>query len=267
MRQASSAISTAEAHKSDMRSDHLTLAQQRRYARQIMLTEVGEAGQRKLLNAKVLIVGAGGLGAPLITYLAAAGVGQLGIVDDDRVELSNLARQIIHETGDVGRLKVESAADRIAELNPDVKAVCLPVAITAENADTLIAPYDIVADGSDNFATRFAVNAACLRAKKPLVTAAVRGFSGQVMTVTTTSACYACLVHANAPEANHCKESGVMGALAGMMGAAQALEVTRVILGIPALVGKIAVVDGKTHEQRLITLPRDPDCPVCSSVL
>lgn len=245
----------------------LTLEQQRRYARQIMLSELGEAGQQKLLNARVIIIGAGGLGSPLITYLAAAGVGHLGIVDDDRVELSNLARQIVHETGDIGRLKVESAADRIHELNPDITVTPYPFAATAENLAELVTNYDIVADGSDNFQTRFAVNAACVKAKKLLVSAAISGFSGQLMTVAPGSACYQCVVHEDAPEANSCKETGVVGPLAGMVGAAQALEVTRAILGIPALIGKMMVCDGKTHQQRLVKLTRDGDCPACGSVL
>jgi adenylyltransferase/sulfurtransferase len=147
------------------------LDQQRRYARQIMLPEIGEAGQDKLLAARVLVVGAGGLGSALISYLAAAGVGHLGIIDDDRVELSNLGRQIIHETGDIGRLKVESARDRVAELNPDISVDIYPFAITAENAEEIIRSYEIVADGCDNFASRFAVNAACVKLGIPLVSA------------------------------------------------------------------------------------------------
>ena len=245
----------------------LSLEQQRRYARQILLKEVGEAGQLALLQARVLVIGAGGLGSGLISYLATTGVGSLGIVDDDRVELSNLARQILHETGDIGRLKVESATDRIEELNPQVKVTTYPYALTAENAADLIRPYDIVADGSDNFATRFAVNAACVALEKTLVTAAISGFSGQIMTVANHSACYQCLVHPDAPEANHCKESGVIGPLAGVMGAMQALEVVRIILGKPALINRLAVFDGITHQQRLVDITRDTDCTVCGKRL
>jgi molybdopterin/thiamine biosynthesis adenylyltransferase len=241
----------------------LTLEQKRRYARQIMLPEIGEAGQEQLLRARVLIVGAGGLGSSLITYLAAAGIGHLGIIDDDRVELSNLARQIIHETGDIGRLKVESAADRIHELNPDVAVEIYPFALSEKNAAKLVAKYDIIADGCDNFETRFIVNAACVKAEKPLVSAAISGFSGQVMTIAPGSPCYQCVVHPAAPDANTCKESGVIGSLAGIIGAAQALEVTRTVLGFPALAGKLTIFDGKTHQQRLVTIARDPDCSVC----
>jgi molybdopterin/thiamine biosynthesis adenylyltransferase len=237
--------------------------QQRRYVRQTMLSEIGEAGQQKLLNAKVLIIGAGGLGSALIPYLAAAGVGTIGIIDDDRVELSNLARQIIHETGDIGRLKVESAEDRISELNPDVKVITYPEAISEQNAEAIIAKYDVVADGCDNFKTRFTVNAACVKLRKPLVSAAIAGWNGQLMSI-KHSACYACFLHPDAPEVNTCKESGVVGPLAGMIGSAQALEVVRMILGKPALVGKVALFDGIKHEQRTVTIQKDPACPVCA---
>lgn len=228
-----------------------------------MLPEIGKAGQEKLLAANVLIVGAGGLGSPLISYLAAAGVGHLGIIDDDRVELSNLARQILHESGDIGRLKVESAADRVHELNPDVTVTAYPFALTAENAAELVAKYDVIADGSDNFATRFAVNAACMKAKKPLVSAALSGFSGQVATF-TGKPCYQCLVHPDAPEANTCKETGVVGPLAGVIGSMQALEILHVLLGTPALKGKLAIVDGRTQMQRIIKVLADSACPVCA---
>ncbi len=232
----------------------MKLEQQRRYARQIMLDEFGEAGQKKLLDAKVLVIGAGGLGSPLITYLAAAGVGTIGVVDHDRVELSNLARQILHETGDIGRLKVESASDRVAELNPEVNLITHALEVTAENVEALIAPYDIVADGCDNFATRFAVNDACVKLGKPLVSAAIAGWQGQVMTVLAVGPTYRDLVHPEAPEANTCRESGVVGPLAGIIGSMQALEVIRVILGKPALAGKVAIYDGITAQQRIVSL-------------
>lgn len=242
----------------------MNLDQQRRYARQIMLPELGEHGQRQLLDAKVLVIGAGGLGSALITYLAAAGVGQLGVVDHDRVELSNLARQILHENGDIGRLKVESAEDRVHELNPDVRFTPYPYALDASNAESLIAQYDVVADGCDNFATRFAVNAACVKLNKPLVSAAISGFSGQVMTIANGSACYQCMVHPDAPDANTCRESGVIGPLCGIIGSMQALEVMRVILNMPALVGKLAIYDGITNQQRLVELQKDSACAVCA---
>lgn len=243
-----------------------TFTQQRRYTRHIMLPEIGEAGQEKLLCAKVLVIGAGGLGSALIPYLAAAGIGHLGIIDNDRVELSNLARQIIHETGDIGRLKVESAADRVSELNPDVRVRIYAQALTADNAHDIITCYDVIADGCDNFKTRFMVNEACVRLKKPLVSAAIAGWNGQVMSIAHGSACYACFLHPDAPEANSCTKSGVVGPLAGIIGSAQALEVVRMNLGIPALTGKLALFDGKTHTQRIVTVEKDPHCKICSSI-
>ena len=245
----------------------MNFEQERRYARQIMLTDVGAEGQQKLLAARVLIVGAGGLGSTLITYLAAAGIGHLGIIDPDRVELSNLPRQMIHETGDIGRLKVESAADRVHELNPDVDVITNPFALTLENAAAIIADYDIVADGCDNFASRFVANQVCVTLKKPLVSAALAGFDGQVMTVAPHlvpgSACYQCFVAPTARDANNCTASGVVGPLAGLIGSAQALEIIRLILGFPALIGRIALYEGRTASQRIIELTRDPACAVC----
>jgi len=231
----------------------MNLDQQRRYARQVMLAEFGEAGQQKLLDARVLVIGAGGLGSALITYLAAAGVGTIGVADADRVELSNLARQIMHETGDIGRLKVESASDRVAELNPDVTLHTYPHEITAENAEALITPYDIVADGCDNFATRFVVNDTCVALGKPLVSAAIAGWQGQVMTILPGGPDYRALVHPDAPEANTCRETGIVGPLAGIIGSMQALEVIRLILGKPALAGKLAIYDGMNAQQRIVS--------------
>jgi adenylyltransferase/sulfurtransferase len=242
--------------------------QQRRYIRQSMLPEIGDGGQEKFLNAKVLVIGAGGLGSAVITYLAAAGIGRLGIIDGDRVELSNLARQIIHEHGDIGRLKVESATDRVHEVNPeDVTVTTYPFELTAANAEEIIAQYDVVADGCDNFATRFAVNAACVKLGKPLVSAAIAGWQGQLMTVMPQSACYQCVVHPDAPEANSCRESGVIGPLCGIIGSMQALEVLRTILERPALVGKMAIYEGLTNEQRMVAIQRDALCPICSVVI
>ena len=242
----------------------MELEQQRRYARQIMLADIGETGQQKLLGARVLVIGAGGLGSALISYLAAAGLGHIGIIDHDRVELSNLARQILHEQGDIGRLKVESAQDRIAELNPATQVTAYPYRIDAQNAEAIIREYDIVADGCDNFVSRFAVNEACVKLGVPLVSASIAGFDGQVMTVTPGEACYRCMVHPDAPEANTCRESGIIGPLAGIIGSMQALEVLRVILGTAALQGRVALFNGRTHEQRIVQLKRDDACPVCA---
>ena len=247
----------------------MNIDQQRRYARQIMLPDMGEAGQQALLNARVLVVGAGGLGSALISYLAAAGVGTIGIIDDDRVELSNLARQIIHETGDIGRLKVDSASDRIAELNPSTRILTHPHALTAANAEAIVAQYDIIADGCDNFASRFIINTTCLKLRKPLVSAAVAGWHGQVMTIAPHLApgtgCYQCFVSPEAPEAHTCRESGIIGPLAGIVGSMQALEVMHVILGHPALLGKLARYDAHSMSQRISTLSRDAACTACSA--
>lgn len=235
-----------------------------------MLANVGQAGQQKLIDSRVLIVGAGGLGSALISYLAAAGVGHIGIIDHDRVELSNLARQIIHETGDIGRLKVESASDRIAELNPDVKVTTYPFALTAENIGEVLATYHLIADGCDNFATRFVVNAASITHRIPLVSAAIAGWAGQVMTIaphlSPNSGCYQCLVSPHAPEANTCRDSGIIGPLAGIIGSMQALEVVNVILGRPALFGKLVRYDARTMQQRLVQVPRDMHCEVCGTL-
>lgn len=246
----------------------MTPDQQRRYIRQTILPDIGEAGQARLLAARVLVIGAGGLGSALIPYLAGAGVGHLGIIDPDRVELSNLPRQLIHETGDIGRLKVESAADRVGELTPDCAVSPYPFALTAENAAELIRGYDVVADGCDNFATRLVVNAACVALGTPLVSAAIAGWEGQVMSVTADglpdAGCYQCLVHPEAPEANTCRESGIIAPLAGVIGSMQALEVIRMILGRPALTRHVALFDGHTHSQRLVARVRDGECGGCT---
>ena len=248
----------------------LALEQQRRYARQIMLAELGVAGQQKLLDARVLVIGAGGLGSALITYLAAAGIGHLGIMDDDRVELSNLARQIIHETGDIGRLKVESADDRVAELNPDVTITTNAYALNATNARDLIAQYDIIADGCDNFETRFLANRLCVELQKPLVSAAIAGWHGQVMTIAPHLApqagCYQCFANPAAPEAHTCTDTGIIGPLAGIIGSMQALEVVHNILGSPALATKLVRYDGSTMAQTLVARTRDAACPICRAV-
>lgn len=245
----------------------MNLEQQRRYARQIMLADVGEVGQQTLRDARVLVIGAGGLGSALISYLAASGVGHIGIIDPDRVELSNLARQIIHETGDIGRLKVESASDRVAELNPEVSVTTYPFALTDANAHEIISTYDIIADGCDSFATRFIVNAACVALKKPLISAAIAGWEGNVMSIipafTVSAGCYQCFVSPDAPEANTCTDSGIIGPLAGIIGAMQALEVINTILGRSALASHISFYDARQMTQRKTARTRDTACPIC----
>jgi adenylyltransferase/sulfurtransferase len=248
----------------------LTDAQLERYARHVILDEVGEDGQARLLDAKVLVVGAGGLGAPLLLYLAAAGVGHLGVIDDDMVDLTNLQRQIVHSTGDVGRPKVESAFDSIHALNPEVVVEAIPARLTADNALAEIARFDLVADGSDNFATRYLLNDACYLARKPLVSAALLRFEGQISTFRAHEAgdhpCYRCLFREPPPEGQipTCAEAGVLGALCGMVGSLQATEVLKELLGIgESLSGSLIVVDGLGATFRKIKVKADPGCPLC----
>src|SRR5579863_10754088 len=242
-----------------------------RYARHIVLREVGGVGQAKIRESRVLIVGAGGLGSPCALYLAAAGVGHLGLVDDDAVSLSNLQRQILFTTADVGTPKVQAAAAHLGALNPGVAVTAHPVRLTAENVKTLIADYDIVADGSDNFETRFLLNDACYFAKKILVSAAVTEFDGQLATFKAWDRsgpypCYRCLFAAPPPPGTvpSCSETGVLGAAAGVMGSLQALEVLKEITGIgESLAGKILITDTLAWRFRIVALAPDPKCPLC----
>jgi adenylyltransferase/sulfurtransferase len=243
-----------------------TEGQIHRYARHILLPEVGGVGQSKLLAAKILVIGAGGLGSPLILYLAAAGVGTIGVVDDDHVELSNLQRQILHGTEAVGSLKVESARHTVASINPEVRLVPHPVRLTADNVDALLADYDLVADGSDNFATRLLVNDAARAGGKTLVSAAVLRFEGQIATYRPDGPCYRCLYPGDlSPDDQpNCGQTGVFGAMAGVMGSLQALEVLKEILGIgDSLSGSLLLVDGLSSAFRKVRLPRDPACSCC----
>lgn len=245
-----------------------TDAQINRYARHIILREVGGAGQEALLNARVLLIGAGGLGSPLGLYLAAAGVGTLGIVDDDTVDLSNLQRQVMHDSHSVGVPKVESAADRLRALNPDVTVVPHKTRLTADNALELIDGYDIVADGSDNFETRFLVNDACHLAGKTLVSGAILRFDGQVSTFATHRGgpCYRC-IYGDIPPAGSsptCAQAGVLGAVPGVVGSLQATEVLKEILGVgESLSGRLMIWDALAAEVRTVRVPRDPGCALC----
>jgi adenylyltransferase/sulfurtransferase len=238
-----------------------------RYARHIVLREVGGTGQARLKAAKVLVVGAGGLGSPVLLYLAAAGVGTLGIVDFDAVSLSNLQRQIAHRTADIGRLKTQSAADAIAAINPHVAVIQHNARLTAENALDIIGGYDIVADGSDNFATRFLINDACFFAKKILVSAAVTEFDGQLATFKAHDGpCYRCIFPEPPPPgtAPSCSETGVLGAAAGVMGTLQALEVLKEIAGVgESLAGHLLIYDALSTNFRKVRVKRDPDCALC----
>ena len=244
-----------------------------RYARHIVLREVGGVGQARIRKARVLIVGAGGLGSPCALYLAAAGVGHLGIVDDDTVSLSNLQRQVLFTTGDVGAHKVQAAMARLGALNPGVGIEPHAVRLTAKNVGSLIGGYDIIADGSDNFETRFLLNDACHFAKKILVSAAVTEFDGQLATFKAwdksgAHPCYRCLFPAPPPQGTvaSCSETGVLGAAAGVMGSLQALEVLKQITGIgEGLAGKILITDTLAMRFRTVSLSPDPGCPLCGA--
>jgi len=241
-----------------------------RYARHIVLREVGGAGQQRLLRSKVLVVGAGGLGCPIMMYLAAAGVGTIGVVDDDAVSLSNLQRQIAHVTARIGTPKTASVALTVAALNPDIRVVEHRARLTADNALELISAYDLVADGSDNFATRFLVNDACFLARRSLVTAAIAQFDGQLATFKAYEQgdhpCYRCLFR-EAPSGDFdesCARDGILGALAGVLGSLQAVEVLKELLGIGAsLSGSLTIYDGLDGRFHRMSAHRDPDCPLC----
>jgi len=241
-----------------------------RYARHIILPEVGARGQEKLLHAKVLVVGAGGLGSPSLMYLAAAGIGTIGIIDDDVVDLSNLQRQVIHATERIGAAKVESAAATLAKINPDVHVIRHNARLTAENALALFGEYDLIADGSDNFSTRFLVNDASFFARKPLVTAAVLRFDGQIATFRAyeegNHPCYRCIFREAPPAGSvpNCAEGGVFGAIVGVMGTLQATEILKELLGIgESLDGHMLIYDGLGSTFRKIAVTRDPGCPLC----
>jgi adenylyltransferase/sulfurtransferase len=244
-----------------------------RYARHLVLHEIGGPGQAALKRARVLVVGAGGLGAPALMYLAAAGVGALGIVDDDAVTLSNLQRQVIHATPDLGRPKVASAADTIARLNPHVAVEAHPVRLSPDNALALIARYDLVADGSDNFATRYLVSDACYAARKPLVTAAVGIFDGTLTTIRAhetgpdgrPNPTYRCLFPEPPPAGTvpACAEAGILGAFTGVIGSLMALEVIREIVGFgDGLVGRLLMIDARALRFATLSYAWDPNNPL-----
>ena len=241
-----------------------------RYSRHLILPDVGLDGQKKLKAASVLLVGAGGLGSPLAMYLAAAGVGRIGMVDFDAVDASNLQRQVLHGTKDVGRAKLESARDRILDINPHVDLELHPVRLTSENALEILAGYDLVADGTDNFPTRYLVNDACVLAGKPNVYASIFRFEGQVSIFGVRGGpCYRCIYPEPPPPGlvPSCAEGGVLGVLPGMVGTMQANEAIKLILGVgDPLIGRLMFVDALSMRFREWKVPRDPDCPVCGDV-
>jgi molybdopterin/thiamine biosynthesis adenylyltransferase len=234
-----------------------------RYARHLVLREVGGPGQQRLKAARVLIVGAGGLGAPAALYLAAAGVGELTLVDPDTVSLSNLQRQVLYDTADEGRVKVEAAAARLSALNPNIRITPSPTRLAEANARALVAGHDLVLDGTDDFATRFAVNAACVAEGVTLVSGAIGRWTGQVGAFAGRP-CYRCLVPEIPPDAETCAAVGVVGALAGVIGSMMALEAIKLIAdaGEP-LTGRLLIYDALAAEVRTVRIGADPTCPVC----
>jgi adenylyltransferase/sulfurtransferase len=238
-----------------------------RYSRHILLPEVGGEGQEKILNARVVLVGAGGLGSPVGYYLAAAGVGTIGVIDNDRVEISNLQRQIAHNTSRLGVLKADSAKETFETLNHDVKVVTYKERLTSANIKDIIRDYDIVVDGSDNFPTRYLVNDACVMLKKTLVSAAVFRFEGQVMTIIPGQGpCYRCLFEVPPPPGMvpSCQEAGILGVVTGVIGTIQATEVIKAILAIgQPLVGKLLLWNALDMSFRTVKVPWNKECPVC----
>ncbi len=239
-----------------------------RYSRQIMLSQVDIAGQQKLLNAKVLIVGAGGLGSPAAMYLAAAGVGQITIYDHDQVDLTNLQRQIAHDTTDIGLDKVISTLNTLKKINPDVVVSAHKARLEGEMLQTETNRADVVLDCSDNFATRFAVNRACVEQKTPLVSGAAIRFEGQVSVFTpglNNSPCYNCLYQSDGEELQNCTRNGVIAPITGIVGSIQALEAMKIMMAIgETLTGRLLLLDGLTMEWQTLRLKKNPACPTCS---
>jgi len=252
----------------------LSEPQIRRYARHIVLAEIGGIGQARLIAARVLVIGAGGLGAPLLQYLAAAGIGTLGVIDHDRVDLSNLQRQVIHRTADVGLAKVESARRALLDINPEISVIAHDERLETGNAERIVAGYDVVADGSDNFTTRYLLNDVCHRLRKTLVSAAILRFDGQISTYKAwQGAGHPCLrcIFPEAPSEDavpSCAQAGVLGALAGTLGAMQATEVVKELLGIgQSLSGRLVLYDALAGSFDEVAITKRPDCPTCGARL
>ncbi len=239
----------------------------KRYSRHIILPQVGGKGQKKLLASKVLIIGTGGLGSPSALYLAAAGIGKIGLVDFDDVEISNLQRQILHSTKDIGKPKVNSGKEKLNALNPDVEIVTYKTKLTSQNILDVIKDYDIVLDGSDNFPTRYLVNDACVISSKPLVHGGIFRFDGQAITIIPHKGpCYRCLFPEPPPPGlvPSCQEAGILGAVAGIIGVVQAVEALKYLLDIgDLLVGKLLIFNALQSSFRTVKVPKDKKCPIC----
>ena len=244
----------------------LTPGQVQRYSRHIIMPQVGSGGQRKLIDAKVLIVGAGGLGSPVAVYLALAGVGTIGIVDFDTVDVSNLQRQILHQNKDIGRPKVVSAKETLTSYNPEINVILHEEPITSDNAMDIIPKYDVVINGADNFAARYLVNDACYLSGTPLVDGSILLFDGQASVYLPGNGCYRCLFPTPPPPGvvPSCAEAGVLGALPGMVGTIQATEAIKLILGIgDPLSGRLLLIDALEMDFRTVKMRRNPKCPLC----
>ena len=245
----------------------LTPAQQRRYSRQTLIPEIGQEGQRRLLDAKVLLIGAGGLGSPIALYLAASGIGTIGLVDDDVVDESNLQRQVLHTADRIGQAKTASARQTLAGLNPETNVVEHRERLTADNVERLIAGYDVIVDGTDNFDTRYVLNDAAVKLRKPVVHGSIYRWDGQVTTfVPFVGPCYRCMYPTQPPDelAPACAVAGVLGVLPGIAGMLQATEVFKLLLGVgETLAGRLLMFDAQTAEFNEVRVWRDPDCPAC----
>ncbi len=245
---------------------NFTSEQIERYSRHILLQDVGVEGQQKINNGKVLVIGAGGLGAPILLYLAAAGVGTLGVIDGDVVDLSNLQRQVIHFTPDIGKPKVVSAEEKIHQINPDVKVIAYNKFFTAENAFEIICNYDFIVDGTDNFPVKFLINDACVLAGKPFSHGGILRFEGQTLTHLPGTACYRCIFHSPPPPdaVPTCSQAGVLGAIAGMLGTIQAAEVLKYLTETGNLLtNRLLTFNAKTMNFRTIKVEKNHKCPVC----
>ena len=250
----------------DGQNQALTPYQVKRYSRHIIMPQVGSAGQRSLIESKVLIVGAGGLGSPIALYLALAGVGTIGIVDFDDVDISNLQRQILHTDSDVGRPKVQSAKDTLQAANKEVNVILHEVPLMSDNAMEIMSQYDVIINGVDNFATRYLVNDSAYLSGKPLVDGSILLFDGQATVFIPGKGCYRCLFPEPPPpgEVPSCAEAGVLGVLPGMVGTIQATEAIKIIIGIgQSLSGKLLLIDAMDMDFRTVKIRRDPNCPLC----
>ncbi len=248
---------------------NLTESQIERYSRHIILKDVGGIGQEKILKGSVLIIGAGGLGSPAALYLAAAGVGRIGIVDGDRVDLSNLQRQVIHFTEDLGKPKIESAKRKMLAINPDIQVESYETIVTSSNIMELINKYDFILDGTDNFSAKFLINDACVMAQKPFSHGGILRFDGQAMTYLPGQACYRCVFKDLPPKdaIPSCSQAGVLGAVAGMLGTIQAAEAIKYLIGKQEgnlLVNRLYIFNALSMEVRTVRFKRNPQCPVCS---